>query len=172
MALKIPAIPGIEDLSEMLALVGNSPLYKERVQTLGDLYTKLSEQLSLYAEVEDIQAAKGQVEALKEEARLLHLQSVKVLQDSQEQARTDLSQISKRRQELDEMLEGARLRQSREEDRLAQKDALLAKKEADLDRAKAFYDSSLKDVEKAAAANAALTKELESKLAKLREIAV
>ena len=45
---KLPTIPAIEEASELISLVANSPLYKERMEKLLDIYQKLSIEINRY----------------------------------------------------------------------------------------------------------------------------
>ena len=59
MALKLPAIPEIEDAAELLSLVANSKLYTERMSALFDIYGKIKTELDAYIKVRTLEEREG-----------------------------------------------------------------------------------------------------------------
>ena len=107
---KLPSIPEIEDAAELISLVANSKLYKERMEKLVDIYGKIKAGLDEYGELRDARDATD-------------LANSKLADAKATEARA-LSMLDKTRQSCDEMLQkseklaGEQLANMREQQRV------------------------------------------------------
>ena len=107
---KLPAIPEIEDAAELISLVANSKLYKERMEKLVDIYGKIKAGLDEYGELRDARdatdlanakLADAKASAMLDEAR----QSCdEMLQKSAEQTGQQLADVRERQRVLEETM--------------------------------------------------------------------
>ena len=82
MAIKLPAIPAIEEPSELINLVANSPLYKERMTALVDIYGKIKVGLDEFNRLNEIDNLEQHTQAMIAEAKAKEAEANRRMDDA------------------------------------------------------------------------------------------
>ena len=168
MAFKLPAIPAIEEPSELINLVANSPLYKERMTALVDIYTKIKANLEEYARSHELADTQADIAGKMAEAKRKLAEADAAMKDASQYVVDVKSKAS------DEIaVKFSRL--ANEESRIRSMGSDLAKREAALSDAEAQLDAEgakvaeqITEAKNIFASASKLQREYESKLAQLK----
>jgi len=168
MANKIPSIPEIEAPSELINLVANSPLYKERMTALVDIYGKIKSNLDEYASLRESANAVDTAANMMAEAKNKMAEADAAMKDAKQYVVDAKSKAS------DEIaVKFSRL--ANEESRIRALGSDLAKREAALSDAEAQLDKETERVARESndarimlQAGQKLQQEYEAKLAQLK----
>ena len=165
---KLPAIPAIEEASELISLVANSPLYKERMEKLLDIYQKLSVEINRYNHLNVLDNTLSDAQDKLAEANRKSAEADAAMKDASQYVVDVKSKAS------DEIaVKFSRL--ANEESRIRSMGSDLAKREAALSDAEAQLDAEgakvaeqITEAKNIFASASKLQREYESKLAQLK----
>ncbi len=172
MAVKIPAIPEIEDATEMINLVASSVKFKERMTAMVDVYAKVKEGLELYQQYKDIDSKFGEAQSLVDAAHQKMAMADKEVATSKEMADKTLSAMSEKKAAYELWQSGVRAGQDSRDKELDDREAKLAEREVAVGKATVTAKFMQEEASKLIKDNAELHDELEAKLGKLRQITV
>ena len=170
MAIKLPTIPEIEEPSELINLVANSALYKERMTALVDIYGKIKTGLDQFNRLNAIDNLEQHSQAVEAETKAKQAEANRLM----DEARHYVSDLKERASE-EVALKFARLRM--EESRINQMASDVEKREAAATKSSEYLDERRTELAKRIGdcvdrerAAAALKAEYEDKLSKLKAL--
>lgn len=101
MALKLPAIPAIDEPSELINLVANAPKWKERMEQLVGIYDKIKKELDDYLVVRNLEEREGDAQATIAQASRMMVEA----RDADERAKAIVAESQKSANEFKEQAE-------------------------------------------------------------------
>ncbi len=170
MAVKIPAIPEIEDAAELISLVASSTKFKERMTSLFETYDQIKKGLELYRQYQDIDASMGLAQQLVTEAKLVKAQADKDSSAAKAEAEAHDTEIAAKRKAYGQWQNGMKLNQEARDKALDDREAALVKREAAVAEASLTAKFMQDEASKLLKVNDELKRDLEAKLGKLRQI--
>lgn len=168
--MKIPFIPEIEGVSDLLDLLGKSRLYKERLEKLHELQSLINEQLRAYEGYHAVDEAMSKAHEATAKARLDRDAAAKELKDARVEAQTLLAEAGAEKQrvasEAGTIMGEAAYAQSEAAAKKAEVEALFV----ELERREKVASEMARNAQEKMSEAGAIRQEYEQKLAGLRNL--
>jgi len=177
MALKLPAIPEIEEPSELINLVANSPLWKERMAALVGIYGEIKRELDTYIKVRslddresDARAAIANAESTLAEAQKADSAARELLANARRAADELKTKTANETLVITSSLSNREAQLTAAEADLSRREQALAKQQADFEVVLAEFNDDKKKVHRLRQETSAMETDLLEKVAKLRAL--